>query len=351
MLKEPTVSAFAARYIASDVTRRVLAVFALLGTCNLVAWAYALMLFRDRPLLLGTALLAYGFGLRHAVDADHIAAIDNVTRKLMEEGKRPVGVGLFFSLGHSTVVLLASVMVVLAIDAAHGWLATLASWGRPIGTSISALFLFIIAGSNTVLLIATWRKLAGTRLHGLECIAITSQPGLLGRFCRPLFRLIGSSWHMYPLGFLFGLGFDTATEVGILAISAVQISNGLPFWSVLLFPILFTAGMTLVDTADSILMLGAYGWALREPARKLHYNLTITMMSVCIAICIGGVEVSQLIVGKFGLHGWFLRRVTGLNDQMVLLGYMVIAFFTVCWSVAVLLHYFYARRRGHINWP
>ena len=351
MLKEPTVSAFAARYIASDVKRRVLAVFALLGTCNLVAWAYTLMLFRDRPFLLGTALLAYGFGLRHAVDADHIAAIDNVTRKLMEEGKRPVGVGLFFSMGHSTVVLLASVMVVLAIDAAHGWLAAFASWGRPIGTSISALFLFVIAGSNTLLLIATWRKLAETRLHGLECIAITSQPGLLGRLCRPLFRLIDSSWHMYPLGFLFGLGFDTATEVGILAISAVQISNGLPFWSVLLFPTLFTVGMTLVDTADSILMLGAYGWALRDPARKLHYNLTITIMSVCIAICIGGIEVSQLIVGKFGLHGWFLRRVAGLNDQMALLGYVVIAFFTICWLVAVLLHYVHARRRGHINSP
>lgn len=338
------INALAAWFTASRAKRKLIAVFALLGIGNLLAWGCALMLFHDQPLLLGTALLAYGFGLRHAVDADHIAAIDNVTRNLMEEGKRPVGVGLFFSLGHSTVVLLACVTLVLTMNASHGWLATFASWGRPIGTSISAFFLFAIAASNALLLITTWRKLAHARLHNLECTEMHLRPSLLGRLCRPLFRLIGSSWQMYPLGVLFGLGFDTATEVGILAISAVQISIGLPFWSVLLFPILFTAGMTLVDTADSALMLGAYGWALREPVRKLRYNVTITMMSVCIAIVIGGVEISQLLIDKLGVHGRFIQGVAQVNEQMAPIGYLVITFFTVCWLAAVLWHYFRPRK-------
>ena len=228
-------------------------------------------LFRDQPLLLGTAVLAYGFGLRHAVDADHIAAIDNVTRKLMQDGKRPVSVGLFFALGHSTVVVLVAAAIAASASALEGRFAEFRDVGGVIATSVSSLFLFAIAAVNLTVLVGVWRTYRHVRAGGAyqeqDLDILLNQRGLLARLFRPVFRLITRSWHMFPLGFLFGLGFDTATEISILGISATQAAQGISIWSILVFPALFAAGMTLVDTTDGILMLGAYDWAFIKPIR------------------------------------------------------------------------------------
>ncbi len=277
----------------TGVRPRVIAFGVLLVAANVGTWAWALLAFRGYPLLLGTALLAYGLGLRHALDADHIAAIDNVTRKLMQQGQRPVGVGFFFSLGHSTVVVVASIAIAGTAAALHGRLATFRSAGGTIGTLVSASFLLAIAVMNCFILAATFRAFRRVRAGGAyveeDLDALLSGGKFLARIFRPLFRMIRRSWHMYPLGFLFGLGFDTATEIGLLGISAAQASTGMPIWSILVFPALFTAGMSLVDTTDSVLMLGAYGWAFTKPIRKLYYNLTITAVSVVVALLVGGI--------------------------------------------------------------
>src|SRR6185312_11421242 len=239
------------------------------------------------------ALLAYSFGLRHAVDADHIAAIDNVTRKLMQEGRRPIAVGFYFSLGHSTVVALATAAVAATASALQTRFEGFREVGGVIGTGVSALFLLAIAAINIVVLAAVWRTFRAVRrgapLVEEDLEIFLSRRGILGRIFRPLFRLVGKSWHMYPLGFLFGLGFDTATEISLLGIAAAEASHGLPIWTILVFPALFTAGMSLVDTTDSVLMLGAYGWAFVKPIRKLYYNMTITLASVVVALAVGGV--------------------------------------------------------------
>jgi nickel/cobalt transporter (NiCoT) family protein len=317
-------------------------VYALLIGANLGAWGWALYAFHDYPILLGIALLAYSLGLRHAVDADHIAAIDNVTRNLMQDGKQPVGVGFYFSLGHSTVVVLASAAIAATASALQERLSGFKEVGGIVGTSVSALFLLAIALANLAVLVGVYRTFRAAR-RGEPVIdddlnALLSQRGLLGRLFRPLFRLIGKSWHMYPLGLLFGLGFDTATEIGVLGISAAQGSSGLPIWSILAFPALFTAGMALVDTTDSVLMLAAYGWAFVKPIRKLYYNMTITFVSVAVALVVGGIEALGLIAGQLRLEGRFWSAVGTLNDNFGSLGYLIIGIFAVSWTVSLLLY-------------
>ena len=228
-------------------------------------------------MFLGTALLAYTFGLRHAVDADHIAAIDNVTRKLMQDGQRPVLVGLYFSLGHSTVVVLASVAIAFTASALESQFRNFREIGGLVGTVISAPFLVAIACANIMTLIAIYRAFqrvkGGGRFVEEDLNLLLANRGFLSRLFQSIFRLIGKSWHMYPLGFLFGLGFDTATEIGVLTLSALGAAHGLPVCAILIFPALFTAGMTLIDTTDSILLLGAYGWTFVNPIRKLYYTI------------------------------------------------------------------------------
>ena len=327
-----------------NIRGKVIAVYALLFIVNAAAWLWALAAFHAYPVLLGTAALAYSFGLRHAFDADHIAAIDNVTRKLMQEGRRPVGVGLFFSLGHSTIVVALTTAIVIATTALQGRFETFESVGGVVGTLVSALFLFAIAISNIIVLASVWRTFQTVKRGGRfveEDLDITlANRGLLGRLFRRFFRLIERSWHMYPLGVLFGLGFDTATEIGLLGVSASQASQGLSIWSILVFPALFTAGMTLIDTTDSILMLGAYGWAFIKPIRKLYYNLTITVVSVIVAVIVGGLETLNLIGGQLGLNngGRFWGVIGSLHDNFGVLGYAIIGLFVAAWTVSYVVY-------------
>jgi high-affinity nickel-transport protein len=318
---------------ATRLRARITGIFALLLAANLLAWGWALIAFVDHPVLLGTCFLAYGFGLRHAVDADHIAAIDNVTRKLMQEGKRPITAGLFFSLGHSSVVIIATLGVAATASAFKEQLDDLHAFGGMIGTSVSAAFLLLIAGINVVILANVYRAFqrvkAGKSYAEEDLDMMLSGRGLLVRVFRRLFRMIEQSWHMYPLGFLFGLGFDTATEIGLLGIAAAEASNGLPIWSILVFPALFTAGMSLIDTADSVLMVGAYGWAFVKPVRKLYYNMTITFMSVVVALLIGGMEALSLIAAKFDLQGGLWDLVASTNEAFSKLGYVIIGLFAL----------------------
>jgi len=296
--------------------------------------------------LLGTAFLAYSLGLRHAVDADHIAAIDNVTRKFMHDGKRPVSVGFMFSLGHSSIVLLGSMAIAWTTLALQHRMDSVREIGGIVGTLVSTLFLFGIAAVNLVVLRSIWRTFL--KVRGGEPYVeddfdlLLGNRGLLTRLFRPMFRMITRSWHMYPLGMLFGLGFDTATEIGVLGISAAEASKGFSFWSILIFPTLFAAGMSLIDTTDNILMLGAYGWAFVKPIRKLYYNLTITSVSVVVALAVGGIEALGLLVDRFHLRGTFWDAVIRLNANFATLGYFIVGLFVVSWLASVA---FYKWRR------
>ncbi len=327
---------------AGGVRGKVAGLYVLLILFNIGVWAWAVVAFHGSPLLLGTAFLAYSFGLRHAFDADHIAAIDNVTRKLMQEDKRPVGVGFFFSLGHSTVVVGLTVLIALTATALAGRYFAFKEVGGIIGTLVSALFLFAIAAANIFVLVQVWRTFQsvkrGGRLVEDDLDVMLAQRGFFGRIFRHLFRLIERSWQMYPLGLLFGLGFDTATEVGLLGISATQASAGMPIWSILVFPALFTAGMALMDTTDSVLMLGAYGWAFVKPIRKLYYNLTITAVSVIAALVIGGIEALGLIADQLALRGPFWDFIGTLSNNFGLLGYGIVGLFVASWIVSFVVY-------------
>ena len=309
---------------------------------NLAAWTWAWLAFADRPALLATAFLAYALGLRHAFDADHIAAIDNVVRKLMQEGKAPYSAGLFFSLGHSTIVVLASVAIAATATAMQADLQPFHDVGGIVGMAVSALFLLVIGFANLFILAGIWatftRVRRGARLAEEELDILLSGQGFLARLFRPVFRIVRRSWHMYPIGFLFGLGFDTASEIGLLGISASQASQGLSFATILVFPALFTAGMTLLDTIDSMLMTETYGWACVDPLRKLWYNLTITAASVVVALFIGSVEALGLIADKLGLEGGFWSAIGELNDNLANFGFAVVGLFVLSWVVSSLIY-------------
>jgi nickel/cobalt transporter (NiCoT) family protein len=320
----------------------LLGLYGLLIGANACAWIWAFVLFGRQPTLLGTALLAYTFGLRHAVDADHIAAIDNVVRKLMQVGQRPVSVGFFFALGHSTVVVLATVAIAATAAALQGRFEAFREVGGVIGTGLSALFLLSIAIVNLVVLIGVWRSFRhvrrGGRIEPEHLDMFVAGGGLFARLFRVLFGVVSWSWHMYPLGFLFGLGFDTATEIGLLGISATQVAQGTSIWSILVFPALFTSGMALVDTTDGVFMVGAYGWAFTHPIRKLWYNLTITAVSVVVAFLIGGIEALGLLADKLDLQGGFWGYIRSLNESLGTVGFVVIGVFVVCWIVSALIY-------------
>ncbi len=327
---------------SADLRARFVGMYSLLALANLGVWSWALCVFQQKPVLLGSALLAYGFGLRHAVDADHIAAIDNVTRKLMQDGKRPVGVGFFFALGHSTVLILASAAIAATATALASRFGAYKGIGGVVGTSVSTLFLLAIAAMNLVILSGIWRTFRRVRRGGAfadqDFDLLLNNRGLLARLFRPLFRLVTRSWHLFPLGFLFGLGFDTATESAVLGLAGAQAAQGMSIWSIMVFPGLFTAGMSLIDPSDGALMLGAYNLAFIKPIRKLYYNLVITAVSAIVALLIGSVEGLGLIGGQLGLGGWFWDGVGGLNDNFNGLGFAIIGVFVLAWIGSVIFY-------------
>lgn len=323
--------------------KKITGIYSVLILYNIVVWLWAFYALHSNPLLFSTAVLAYTFGLRHAVDADHIAAIDNVTRKLMQEGKQPVTAGLFFSLGHSTVVIIATSIV--ALTTATLVQSNLTRWhevGNIVFTSVSAIFLILIAFINLLIFFSIFKVFQqvrrGNQYREEDIDQLMNKQGFLAKYFRRLFKVITHSWQMYPLGFLFGLGFDTATEIILLGIAASETVHGLSFWSVLIFPALFTAGMTLIDTTDNILMLGAYGWAFMKPIRKLYYNLTITFVSVIVALCLGMVEALGIIGEKIEANGYVWNVIRGLNSHFDILGYLIIGIFMASWIISVIAY-------------
>lgn len=320
---------------------RLAAICGVLAVLNLAGWLWAVTAFHDQPALLGIALVVYSLGLRHAVDADHIAAIDNVTRKLMQEGKRPVGVGFFFAMGHSAVVVLVAAAV--AGVASHlDSIQQLKGIGGTISTSVSALFLLAIAAMNLLIFrstYATYRRVkAGGGYVAEDLDLLLNDRGFLSRLFRPLFRLVTRSWHMAPLGLLFGLGFDTATEITMFGLAAAQAAQGVPLAAILVLPLLFAAGISLVDTLDSLLMLRVYDWAFVKPIRKLHYNMAITLVSALVALLIGGIEAIGLLGGKLGLSGGLWEGIGMLQDNASEIGCAIVGVFLGAWALSYLIY-------------
>lgn len=289
--------------------------------------------------LAGLGLLSYTFGLRHGVDADHIAAIDNTTRKLMQENKRPLTVGFWFSLGHSTVVVGLIFGLVLAFRAVQNTIPGLQNTGAMIGLLVSGVFLVLIGLINVVITRDVYAIFKEVRqghdaLSQAELEELLNKRGLMNRFLRPLFKIVREPWHVYPIGVLFGLGFDTATEVALIAISVtVGTSSAVPIWMILVLPFMFTCGMVLVDTTDGITMRAAYGWAFLNPVRKIYYNLTVTIVSVLVAFGIGGIELLGVTAMQFGLSGPFWDWAANLNFET--LGVGIIALFVISWISSV----------------
>ncbi|HEY0792530.1 MAG TPA: HoxN/HupN/NixA family nickel/cobalt transporter [Chthoniobacterales bacterium] len=322
---------------------RAAGLLCLLLLVNIVAWTVACATFHRDIVLIGTASLAFTLGLRHAVDADHIAAIDNVTRKLMQDLKKPVAVGFFFALGHSCVVIFASLALFLtASKLEHEWTG-LREVGEVFGTCLSASFLVAIAFLNLIIFLNVYRTFKHVQELGVRSTPDLEQTvvhgGLLTRLFKPCFRFMSQSWHMFPLGFLFGLGFETATEISLFGISATAAGRGLTLGSMMVFPMLFAAGMILVDTADGIFMVGAYGWAFVKPVRKLYYNLTITFASILVALLVGGLETIGLFKDRLNLTGGLWDVAGNLNRNFGSLGFIIIGVFVASWAGSFLLYW------------
>ncbi len=326
----------------TNVRGKVVGIYAFLLTMNLGAWIWTIIAFHDRPALLGTSVLAYTFGLRHAVDADHIAAIDNVTRKLMQENKRPIAVGFFFSMGHSLTLLIGVATIVIMAATLEAQFDQFNSYAGIAGTIVSTSFLLLIAVMNLLIAISVYKTFIAVRRGGTfvdeDLDMLLNKRGVLARVFRPMFSLVSQSWHMAPLGFLFGLGFDTATEVTLLGIASSQASHGMSLVSILSFPLLFAAGMSLIDTTDGIMMLGAYGWAFIKPIRKLYYNLTITLVSVAVALIVGSIEGLGLLGDEFRLRGWFWGQMDALNNNFGSIGFIIIGIFVASWLVSTIVY-------------
>ena len=332
------------QFLAASFARvrgRLIVIYGILFVFNIGAWIWAIVAFRGASPLLGVAFLIYGLGLRHAVDADHIAAIDNVTRKLMQQNQRPVAVGFFFALGHSAIIVIGAASVAGAatlLGSVKHWQAV----GEIVSTSVSALFLFAIAAMNVTILAAIYKAYRHVRRGGSyreeDLDLLLANRGFLARILRPLFRLVTRSWHMVALGFLFGLGFDTATEIAMFGIAAAQAAKGISLAAIIVFPVLFAAGMTLVDTTDGVMMLGAYEWAFVKPIRKLYYNMNITLISVLVAVLVGGIEALGLLSDQLGLTGGLWDLVGSLNDNFNNLGFLIIGVFAAAWSVSYVVY-------------
>ena len=301
------------------------------------------------PELTGLATLAYTFGLRHAFDADHIAAIDNTTRKLLQDGKRPLGTGFFFSLGHSTIVFSLTAGLAVAASTVHSSLPTLQTYGSTVGASVSGMFLLLIGTLNLLVLlevVGVFRRMKRGSYDEQDLERALANQGFLARF---LLKRVGSkidtSWKMYPLGVLFGLGFDTATEIALLAVAAGVATHHVPFLAVISLPLIFAAGMSLMDTADGAFMSHAYGWAFSSPVRKVYYNISVTSLSVAVAWMVGAIELLQVLAAKLELHGAFWTLLDSLD--LGRLGYLVVGLFVATWLCSLTL---WKTRRYEQRW-
>ena len=312
---------------------------AAIALLHVAGWGLFLYYIDRSPALAGLGVLAYTFGLRHAFDADHIAAIDNTTRKMLQHEKRPLGVGFFFSLGHSTIVFGLALALALAAKTVNSSIPSFQNWGGYVGTSVSGAFLWIIGILNLLVLLDIVRIFFAMRRGSYDKAKLEERlldRGFMNRFYIGRFaNRIKASWQMYPLGVLFGLGFDTATEVGVLALAAGVATHQVPFLAVLSLPILFAAGMCLMDTADGAFMSQAYGWAFANPVRKVYYNITVTSLSVAVALLIGTIELLQVASAKFGLEDGFWGFLN--NIDFGTLGYAIVGLFVLTWATSIVL--------------
>jgi len=337
-IAQPSPVARARLQFLPEEWARLGGLYGFIALLHALGWGLYLHFSAHYPALIGLGLVAYLFGLRHAFDADHIAAIDDTLRYMLQRGKQPLGVGFFFSLGHSTVVLALAITIAFAATAVELKLPQLRNLGGVIGASVSGVFLWLIGILNLLVLLdilEIWQQAKkGAHSHPhLE--ALLAQRGLLNRlFGGRLQRVMNHSWQMYPLGLLFGLGFDTASEVGLLAMTAGASAGNLPVPAVLSLPILFAAGMTLMDTTDGVLMSRVYNWALLNPLRRIFYNVTITGLSVAVALVIGSIELLQVFVNALSLRGRFFDAVAGLD--LGRLGYVIVGLFVLAWLCSVI---------------
>lgn len=330
---------------------RLGALYGCIAGLHILGWGLYLYYSAHYPALIGLGLTAYLLGLRHAFDADHIAAVDDSVRFMTRAHEKPLGTGFFFSLGHSTIVFALSVAIVLLGATIKQALPVLQDTGDLIGASVSGAFLWFIGVLNLLVLldiIKVWRGAKSGRYHHTHVDELLVRRGLIHRlFGGRLQKRISRSWHLYPLGVLFGLSFDTASEVALLAMTAAASAAVLPALAVLSLPILFTAGMTAMDTTDGVLMCKAYNWAFINPARKIYYNLVTTTLGVIVALVIGSIELAQVFIGTLGLRGPLANWIAslGLGDM----GYVIVALFLLVWVASVMLWRIGGFRDGHLN--
>jgi high-affinity nickel-transport protein len=316
---------------------------------HLLGWGLFLYYARHNPALAGLGSLAYTFGLRHAFDADHIAAIDNTTRKFLQDGKRSMGVGFFFSLGHSTIVFTLAAGLAIAAKTVNSKIPGFQNVGGYIGASVSGTFLLLIGILNLLVLLdilGVFRQMKRGAYDEQRLEDALQNQGLMSRFfLKRVGDRIDTSWKMYPLGMLFGLGFDTATEIGLLALAAGVATHHVPFLAVISLPIIFAAGMSLMDTADGAFMSHAYGWAFSNPVRKVYYNITVTSLSVAVALGIGMIELLQVTSAKLSLEGGFWTFLDNLDFGHI--GYAVVGMFVAAWALSVIV---WKTRRIEARW-
>ena len=324
------------------------ALYVAIGAATVASFAITYAIARSWAIFAGLGITAFVLGLRHGVDADHIAAIDNTTRKLLRDGQRPLTVGTWFSLGHSTIVVGLVVALVVATGAIETHLTAVRALGTILGTAISGAFLFVIGAINLVIVAEVYRLFRGLRDRTLDERALDAQlaqRGLMARYLGRWFRLIERPVQIYPVGLLFGLGFDTASEIALIGLSVtVGVTGSVPLPAVLVLPVLFLCGMVIVDTTDGIAMRYAYGWAFARPLRKVYYNLTLTVISVLVAFVVGGLEIAAVLASELGLTGTLATALARID--FLTIGYAIVALFLLVWGGALLLY----RWRGYDRW-
>jgi len=323
--------------LASSEKFQIALIYAALAAVTVSGFLLSFAIGRVTVVLAGLGIIAYVLGLRHGVDADHIAAIDNTTRKLFQEGKRPFTVGMWFSLGHSTIVVALIVGLVVATRSVAASIPALQSAGAIIGTAVSGSFLWVIGFLNVIVVVGIFRifqSLKKNKLNQAELDDLLEKRGFMNRYFRPLFKIVEKPWQIYPIGVLFGLGFDTASEVALIAISVgVGVSTSVPVYYVLALPLMFTCGMVTVDTTDGVTMRMAYGWAFLNPVRKIYYNLTVTIISILVAWGVGSVELLQVFSSELNLSGGIWRWLGSMNFETM--GFGIVVVFVMSWLVSL----------------